>query len=56
MTVKELIEQLKTLDQDSEIKVYASYDGWSGGWHCYDDIYEIKKESDSDDAYVIHYA
>mgnify|MGYP005800736057 CR=1 FL=1 len=54
MTVKDLIKKLKTLDQDSEIKVYAEYDH-GGGWG-YDDIYKIKKESDSDDAYVIYYA
>lgn len=51
MTVKELIEKLKTLDQNTEIKVYVEY--VEGGWG-YDDIYKIKTENDADGAYVIY--
>lgn len=54
MTVKKLINELKTLDQNAEIKVYAEYE-YGGGWG-YDDIYKIKKEDDADGAYVIYYA
>lgn len=51
MTVKALIEKLKTLDQDTEIKVNVEY--MEGGWG-YDDIYKIKREDDADGAYVIY--
>lgn len=57
MTVKELIEKLKTLDQDSEIKVYAEYE-YGGGWD-YANIERIekvkKKDFDGDNKYIIYH-
>lgn len=63
MKVKELIEQLKTLDQDAEIMTYHEY-GWNmsrdsmRAWdpYEYDDIYKIDRPNDADGAYVIYSA
>lgn len=53
MTVKELINQLKTLNQDAEITVYVEY-GYGGGWD-YANIQKIEKVENSynDKFYVI---
>lgn len=53
MTIKDLIDHLKTLDQNTEIKVYAE-GGYEGGWG-YEDIINIKKEKDANGAYVIYW-
>lgn len=56
MTVKELIKQLKTLDQDSEIKVYMRSE-YGSGWQRYD-LYTVVQENeyDSDEkVYVIYH-
>lgn len=58
MTVKELIEKLKTFDQDAEITVYAEY-GYGGGWD-YANIEKIEKSEEQYDwdphgTYVIYH-
>lgn len=57
MTVKELIKELKTLDQNAEITVYAEY-GYGGGWD-YANIQKIEKVEknyyESNDKYVIYH-
>lgn len=62
MTVKGLIDTLKTLDQDAEIMVYCKY-----GWRCardpmriwdrygYESIYKIDRPNDADGAYAIYF-
>ena len=55
MTVKELIKELKTLDQDEDITIYAEY-GYGGGWD-YANIQKIEKveKSYNDKFYVIYH-
>lgn len=58
MTVKELIEKLKTLDQDAEIIIYTEH-GYGGGWD-YANIEKIKKSEEHYDwdphgIYVIYH-
>lgn len=63
MTIKELIEQLKTLDQDAEIKTRHDY-GWSmtldpmrpRNPYEYEEIYKIHRPVDADGAYIIYSA
>lgn len=56
MKVKDLIKQLKTLDQEAEITVYTEY-GYGGGWD-YANIEKIEKAEDtyydSNGKYVIY--
>lgn len=55
MKVKELIEHLKTLDQNAKIKVYTEY-SYGGSWG-YDDVQIIKQEEEinsGETVYVIY--
>ena len=57
MTVKELIKELKTLDQNAEITVYTEYE-YGGGWD-YANIQKIEKVEknyyERNDKYVIYH-
>lgn len=57
MTVKELIKELKTLDQNAEIAVYTEYE-YGGGWD-YANIQKIEKVEknyyERNDKYVIYH-